>query len=133
MKSGIYLVNQTTQNLVPGNAVNLGDTVRKYGCNCVQTGNSITIVGGGYYNIEATITGASTALGTVEVTAYKDGVPIEGATASATVAAGVYVTLPIIATVREVGCCYDTASRITFVWEGDAGTATNFAVKVTKV
>lgn len=130
MHSQIYTVNSSSQLLLTGDTISLGSTVRRYGCNCILSGNSIVIDGAGLYTIDATITGSPTLAGTVTVAAFKDGVAIPGATASVETTSGATVTLPIIGVTREKCCCCESPSEITFVMTGSAGTITNIAVKV---
>ena len=103
-KSAIYTVNSTETIVAPGSIIPLGSTIRRFGCNIAQDGNTITLSGGGYYHITATATVSPTAAGDVEVSLVKDGVPI--ATASATVAAADdLVTMPINVIVRNTCDC----------------------------
>lgn len=132
MNSLIYTANPTSQTLATDDKISLGSTIRRYGCNCRQVGNSIVIDGEGYYSINATVTCRPTTAGVISVAVYKDGNIIPGATASASAAAGNYVTLPLIGEIREMCCCCDNSSVITFVWTGVAGTVSNIAVKVDK-
>lgn len=65
-------------------------------------------------------------------TLYKDGAPVQGATALATATAiGDIVTLPITALVR-LNCDCDTAN-LTIVISGQAVTAQNLALVVEKI
>lgn len=52
--------------------------------------------GAGYYDVNASVSVAATAAGNVTATLFKDGAPVQGATAIATATAiGDVVTLPI--------------------------------------
>lgn len=135
-KSGIYVVNTTT-----GTAIGIGGTyvpstvIRRYGKYCQLGGNGVSIGncqgGAGYYDIDASVSVVATAVGEVTATLYKDGAPVQGATASATAAIGDIVTLPISALVR-LNCDCDTAN-LTIVIGGQAVTAQNLAFVVEKI
>ena len=92
-------------------------------------GNAIRECGTGYYKYCGTFTLAPTAEGNVSVTAYKDGVAIPGATASATaLGAGDFVNVSLSFVTREFcGCCEDV-SNISFVLGESASNVTNVAV-----
>ena len=134
-KSGIYVVNTQT-----GQSIGIGSTyvpltvIRRYGKYCQLGGNGVSIgncVGGaGYYDVDASVSVAATATGNVTATLYKDGAPVQGATAIATATAeGQIITLPISALVR-LNC--DTAN-LTIVIGGQVVTAQNLAFVVEKV
>lgn len=132
MKSAIYTANATAATLAIGDLIPLGSTIRRFGCNLRQDGNTITATGRGYYDVGATITAIPTAAGTITATLLKDGVPVTGATASATVsAANVAVTLPIKALVRNLTDC--DSSILAIKLGGAAGQVTNVALVVEKV
>ena len=134
-KSGIYVVNTTT-----GTSIGIGGTyvpstvIRRYGKYCQLGGNGVSIGncagGAGYYDVDASVSVAATAVGEVTATLYKDGAPVQGATASAT-AIGDVVTLPISALVR-LNCDCDTAN-LTIVIGGQAVTTQNLAFVVEKI
>ena len=128
-KSAIYTVNNTNQNLEAGATINLGVVNRKFGSNLALEGNAIRECGTGYYKYCGTFTLAPTAEGNVSVTAYKDGVTIPGATASATaLGAGDFVNVSLSFVTREFcGCCEDV-SNISFVLGESASNVTNVAV-----
>lgn len=88
--------------------------------------------GAGYYDVDASVSVAATAVGNVTATLYKDGTPVQGATASATATAiGDIVTLPITALVR-LNCDCDTANLM-IVIGGQAVTSQNLAFVVEKI
>lgn len=126
-KSMLYTVNTSTQNLVDGSEISLGNTIRRFGCNCNLSNNAIKIQGMGYYTILANITIAPTVAETViTITAYKDGVAIPGATAQViAAAAGDVNTVPIAMVLRENCACCDNTSTITFSISGGAAAVTN--------
>lgn len=133
-KSALYVANTSNQTVQVDGVINPGTIVRRYGPNIGLAGNAIQIVGAGYYDIDASITVAPTAEGEVTVTAYKDGVIIQGATATETAAAaGDNVNLSISAIVREFCSCCDGLSNLTFVLTGTESTVTNIAITVEKL
>ena len=126
-KSGIYVVNTQT-----GQSIGIGSTyvpltvIRRYGKYCQLGGNGVSIGncagGAGYYDVDASVSVSATAAGNVTATLYKDGAPVQGATAIATATAeGQIVTLPISALVR-LNCDCDTAN-LTSVIGGEGVTA----------
>ena len=136
-KSGIYVVNTTT-----GTSIGIGATyapqavIRRFGRYCQLGGNGISIGncqgGAGYYDVNANVAVAATAAGNITATLFKDGAPVQGATAIATAtAAGDIVTLPISALVR-LNCDCDTAN-LTIVMGGQVVTAQNLAFVVDKI
>lgn len=131
-KSAIYTANTTTQPLFVGNTIALGSIIRRFGCSVNLNGNGINLKEPGYYDVKASITAAPTAVGTVTVTLFRNGVAVPGATASASVStANNSVALPIAALVRE-NCCGDD-STLTLVLTGTNSNVTNVAVVVERV
>lgn len=86
-KSAIYTANTSAQTVAVNDVIPVGITSRRFGCNIRQDGNTITLLGQGYYHVTVSATLAPTAAGTVTLTGQKDGVAVIGATASQTVAA----------------------------------------------
>ena len=133
-KSAIYTVNTSAQSVAVNGVINPGTVIRRFGPNLGLSGNAIQIDGAGYYDIDASITAAPTAAGTVTVTVYKDGVAIPGATASqSTGTAGNPVNISISSLVREFCPCCDGLSNLTFVLTGTAASVTNVAIVVEKL
>ena len=133
-KSALYVANTSNQTVQVDGVISPGTIIRRYGPNIGLAGNAIQIVGAGYYEIDASITVAPTAEGEVTVTAYKDGIIIQGATATETAAAaGDNVNLSISAIVREFCSCCDGLSNLTFVLTGTESTVTNIAITVEKL
>lgn len=136
-KSGIYVVNtQTGQSIGIGSTYVHSTVIRRYGKYCQLGGNGVSIGncqgGAGYYDIDANVSVVATATGNITATLYKDGAPVQGATATATAGAvGDVVTLPISALVR-LNCDCDTAN-LTIVIGGQAVTAQNLAFVVEKI
>ena len=131
-KSAIYTAMTTPISVAIGSTVPLGTTIRRFGCNVAQDGNTITIKGKGYFLVTASITAAPAAVGAVTVAMSKDGVPVSGATASSSVSTAANPTaLPITAIVRNA-CDYDS-SALSFTLDGTASTVQNVAVTVVKL
>ena len=131
MANLIYTANTTAQTVPVGGTVNLGGIKRRTGCALSMSGDTITMHKSGYYDVYVGITATPTAIGTVTATLYQDGVPVSGATASATVAAtDTAVSLAFPAVVRLCGeCC---TSNLTIVMSGVETAVNNVAVKAIK-
>lgn len=131
-KSALYAAMQTPTAVAVGGVIPFGSLIRRYGCDVDLNGNAVNITGAGYYDVDASITVAPTAAGTVTVTLYKDGVAVPGATASATAAAADdVVDLNIPALVRQVCCA--AGSALTLVLTGAAATVNNVALRVQRI
>ena len=126
-KSLIQTVNQSSQNVEANGIINLGTVLRRFGCNCRLSGNSIIAMGDGYYKIDANISVTPTEAGAVTVAIYNDGQPITGAIAYGS---GSVVTLPIETTIRQ-RCC-DTGASLTVVLLEGAGVVNNIGIRVEK-
>lgn len=127
----LYTLNTNTQALAIGSQIDLGSIVRRYGQNINLSGDSILVKGGGYYNVSADVTITGTTAGTTTVNLVKDGTVI--ASSPVTVAVGAVVTIPVQAVVREIGCCRDNTSNLTFVLTGTAETVNQISVVVEKI
>ena len=91
-KSLLYTVNNYVQALLENGKINLGSTVRRFGCNCVLSGDSsINVNGEGYYEFKANVTVEPTAVGTVTVTLYDGGNVVQGAVGSVYASTASYV------------------------------------------
>ena len=131
-RSLIQVANQSSQAVALNGIIPLGSTQRRYGCNCRLSGNGIEVDGAGYYIVDASVTVAPTALGTVTVALYNDGVQVPGAIASAsTGTAGNPVSVAINTTLRQ-GCCCDSADNLTLVLLAGPGNVTNVSMRVVK-
>ena len=131
-KSAIYTALTTAIPVAVGATIPLGATIRRFGVNVNQDGNSITVTGRGYFKITASATVVPNAAGTVTVALNKDGVPVAGAEASETVAAAATeVAVPIVAIVRNV--CECDSAVLSFDLLGAASSVENFAVVVEKL
>lgn len=131
-RSLIQTANQSIQAVAENSIINPGSTQRRFGCNLRLSGNGIEVNGEGYYTIDASVTVAPTAIGTVTVALYSNGVQIPGAIASGSVSTAENpVNLSICATIRQ-GCCCDSADNITCVLLAGAGEVQNISLRVVK-
>ena len=130
-KSALYTAMQTPTAVAVNGVIPLGSLIRRYGCDISLNGNAVNITGTGYYDVDASITVAPTAAGTVTATLFKDGVAVPGATASAAAAAGAPVTLAFPALVRQPCCASGVA--LTLVLTGAAATVSNVALRVQRI
>lgn len=130
-KSAIYTANTVSTAVAVNGIIPVGSTVRRFGQNIRQDGNTITVSGPGYYLINVSATVAPTAAGTVTITGQKDGVAVSGATAAeTTAAAATTVNLSLAYIVRNT-CC--NSSILSFVLGGAASTVSNLAVSIVKL
>ena len=131
-KSLIQVANQSSQTVALNSILSLGSTQRRFGCNCRLSGNGIELDGAGYYTVDANVTVAPTAAGTVTVALYNNGAQVPGAISSAsTGTAGNPVNVNINSTVRQ-GCCCDSADNLTLVLLAGPGNVTNVSMRVVK-
>lgn len=134
-KSVLYSAMQTPTAVAVDGVIPLGSLIRRYGCDLSLDGNAVNITGGnqsaGYYDVDASVTVAPAAVGTVTVTLFKDGVAVPGATASATAAANDALDLNITALVRQVCCA--AGSALTLVLTGAAASVENVALRVQRI
>ena len=130
-RSLIQVTNQSTQAVTANSIISLGSTQRRYGCNCRLSGNGIEIEGEGYYTVDADVSVAPTATGSVTVALYNNGTQVQGAIAYGSVStAGNPTTLSINATLRQ-GCC-SSADNLTLVLLEGAGNVQNVSMRVVK-
>lgn len=131
-KSAIYTVNSTPTTITPNDIIPLGATNRRFGCNILQDGNTITLSGKGYYLITVSSTITPLVIGNVGITMLKDGIEVIGASATGSVSTvGNSVAIPINAIVRNMNDC--DSSIISFVLETTASSIDNFAVSIIKL
>lgn len=130
-KSAIYTANTVSTAVAVNGIIPVGSTVRRFGQNIRQDGNTITVSGPGYYLVNVSATVAPTAAGTVTIIGQKDGVAVSGATAAeTTAAAATTVNLSLAYIVRNT-CC--NSSILSFVLGGAASTVSNLAVSIVKL
>lgn len=127
-KSALYAAMQTPSAVAVGGVIPLGSLIRRYGCDVSLNGNAVNITGAGYYDVDASLTVAPAAVGTVTVTLFKDGVAVPGATAAA---ADDALDLNITALVRQVCCA--AGSALTLVLTGAAASVDNVALRVQRI
>ena len=131
-KSALYTALTTPTSVSSGSIIPLGTTIRRFGCNVSQDGNTISIKGKGYFLVNVSVTADPAAVGAVTATLNKDGVPVTGATASGSVSTAANPTaLPITAIVRNACDC--DSSILSLVLSGQASTVQNVAVTVVKL
>lgn len=130
-KSALYTVNNNAQALAVGSVIDLGSVVRRFGQNITLENNIIRVAGSGYYRVDAVVVVTATNAGTFNVSLLKDDTVV--ATVSETVAAGVLVTFPLQALIREYGCCCNDTSNLSFVITGTAETVSGINVIVEKL
>lgn len=131
-KSAIYTAMNTPTSVAVGGILPLGTTIRRFGCNVAQDGNTIVIKGKGYFKVNVSATVAPAVVGPVSVTLNKDGVAVIGATAAGSVSTAANpVNLSIVAIVRNVCDC--DSSALSLVLGGTASTLSNLAVTVEKL
>lgn len=130
-KSAIYAAMETPVGVAVDGVIPLGSLIRRYGSDIELNGNAVNLLGAGYYDVDASITAAPIADGTVTVTLQQNGVDVPGATASAAAAAGVPVNVSLPVLVRQVCCA--AGSALTLVLSGAASTVDNVALRVQRV
>ena len=130
-KSALYTA-MTTPVSVSSGIIPLGTTIRRFGCNITQDGNTITVKGKGYFLVNVSITAAPAAVGTVTITLNKDGVPMTGGVASGSVfTAANAVNLSINAIVRNAYEC--DSAILSLALSNQPSTVQNVAVSVVKL
>lgn len=133
-RSAIYTANTSTQAIAIDEVIMPGTVIRRFGDNIALSGNGFRLCGAGYYDVDASFTVSPTAIGTVTVTALKDGVPVPGAIASeAAATANTPVNLSLNFLMRENCPCCDDSSNLTFVLSGTAVNNVNTAIVVEKL
>lgn len=131
-RSAIYTVNETTQAVAVDGTLNLGNIIRRFGCSIDLLGNAININNAGYYDINVSVTAEPTAIGTVTVSLFDNGVEVPGATASeAVAAANTPANLSLSSIVRVF--CNERSSNLTLVLTGTAANVTNVAITAIKL
>ncbi len=131
-RSVISMANTSSQNVADGGTLALGNVTRRYGCNCQQNGNSITLNGTGYYDISINVTAVPSAAGTLTLTVYQDSTPLPGAVTSVTVAGtDTTVALSLSDIIARNNCC-QTLSNISYTLSGVASEVTNLVTTIQK-
>lgn len=127
-RSRIYTV-ATNVAIAENQSGPFGAIIRRYGCNCQLDGAGISLIGAGYYDLEASLSFTPTATGPVTIQFYQDGVAIPGALATEQGTAATPINLGVTSTLRNCGC--DCNSSLTYTIDA-AGTIVNLSVNVTK-
>ena len=131
MASVLYVVNGNAQSVSAGGTVSLGRAVhRNAQSQASLNGDSISIAGNGYFNVDVTIT-FNGAAGDAEISLYKDGYRVPGAIAMETIATAntEYHTVTISAEILKTPC--KTLSSLTVMnLSSIALNVTNVAVRV---
>ena len=133
-KTAIYTANTSAQNVAVNGIIGPGTVVRRFGQGLTLSGNGVQISCPGYYDYKASVTLAPTAIGNVTVTLLKDGVPVQGATATEAVSTANNPTnLSIVCLVRENCQCCEGISNLTLALTGTAASVTNVSIVAEKI
>ena len=131
-RSLIQTANETNQSVLANGVISPGSVLRRFGPNIDISGNSVALMGSGYYTVDAIVTLSAGSPGEVSVALYEDGTAIPGAVVNATIsAADDFVTFAIPTTVR-IKDCYGTKSITGVLVTGEGVVVSNFAVRVIK-
>lgn len=132
MASVLYVVNNTTQTVAANGTIALGTTVHR---NCQSqarvNGNAINIVGAGYFTIDVSATFTAATTGDVTIQLYQDGVAVQGATATGTVATASTQIISVSFTseiLKQCNC--NQPLSLTLVNTGAEATYSNIAIRV---
>ena len=132
-KALIYTANTAGAEVPIGNTVPVGSIIRRYG-RCIEaTGSAVNLTDPGYYDVDVSATVTAATAGDVILALTQNGVPVSGATASATIATvnTQAENLKIIATIRVM--CNNPATLSVLVDGTAAPTVQNMAFRVVKV
>ena len=130
-KSAIYTALTTPTTVLAGGTIPLGAIVRRYGSDIDVNGNGINLCQSGYYDADTSITVLAAVPGAITATLLNNGVPVPGATATASAAAaGNAVNLSITALLRHL--CHCGVGTLTVVLSA-AGTVSNMALTVERI
>ncbi len=130
-KSAIYTALTSQVDVLDGNIIPVGSTVRRFGAGIYQDGNTIKTCGRGYYAVNAVATIAASSADPVTISLQQDGVDVIGAKSTITVAGTSDETvLPIVGIVRNRCEC---GSTLSFVISGADVTIDNLSITVEKL
>ena len=126
----IYLTTPTTSSVESGAILPLTNIVRRRGASIQQSNDSIVLGTAGYYRISVSATFTAPATGVVTLEVRQDNMPVQGATASTSIATATTEneSLSFDAVVRVP--CYGSPATLTVVNLGVAITTSNIAVNV---
>ena len=97
--------NSAATAVAAGQVVPLGSAIHGYGKSIRLNGNSISISGAGYYDVNVSVSAAVTGTDAVTIQLYDNGVAIPGAYGTATPgAAGAVVNIAFPWLFRKEGC-----------------------------
>lgn len=126
--SAIYTVNNVSSPLANNAQVPFGSVIRRFGKNVQLDGNSLSIRGKGYYQVDISANVAPSAAADATLQLFNNGVAVPGAIATETAAAANgTVNLHICALVR-VTCCDGSDVLTVTVGDSEAAEGTTFAV-----
>ena len=132
-KSLIQTANSSQQTVALNSVISLGSVLRRFGCNLRMNGNSIEVIGEGYYIVEVCVTATPTAIGNVSIQLLQNDVLVPGTITTGSVSTvGNSTALPIVSTIR-VGCNCDGATSLKVLLTEGAGVIDNISVRVIKV
>ena len=132
MASVLYVANTTPQAVLANGTIDLGTVIRRTANSQANlSGDSIVLTGTGYFSVTVSATFNAATTGSVIISLYKDGVPVQGALATETIGTAdtEIRSISFTAVVRNA-CCCDAVSNLTLVNTGIAANITNIAVKV---
>lgn len=116
-KSGVYVASQTPTAVTAGNIIPIGTVQRSYGCDVKLNGNTIVVCGKEKaFKVQAVLTLSAASTDPITVTLQQDGVAVEGATSTITVAGTSDQTVLSVQGVVKNFC--DCASTLSFVLTG---------------
>lgn len=104
MNALLYSANTGSQVLTSGQTINFGTPIRRYGKHINISGGNVTVVGDGYYPMQASVTFTANGAGIATLQLFENGAPIPGATVSKTVGDGSVYSLEFPAVVK-IRCC----------------------------
>ena len=126
----IYLATPNASTIAQGGVLPLTTIVRRRGKAIQQSNDSIVLNEAGYYRVSVSETFTAPATGIVSLSFRQDGVQIQGATTSTSIAtATTEVDSLALDCIVRVGCC-NAPSILTFVNSGVAINTSNIAVNV---
>lgn len=132
-KSLIQTANSSQQTVALNSVIDLGSVLRRFGCNLRMNGDTIEVIGDGYYIVEVCVTATPTAIGNVTIQLLQNDIVVPGTTTTGSVATvGNSTSLPIVSTIR-VGCNCEGATSLKVVLTEGAGVINNISVRVIKV
>ncbi|MCQ2463968.1 MAG: hypothetical protein MJ095_00135 [Oscillospiraceae bacterium] len=130
--SVLYAANRSTQVIPEGvpTVVDFGQIVRRFGCQINMSGGNVSILSGGYYDMDANFTFTATA-GEVRIQLFQNGAPIPGAYAAVTAAADTMYAVSIPDIVKNTCCSEETITAV--VTSDSEVTISNAAIKIEKI